>query len=164
MSCLICVCMLTTDQLKSILDAAGLTLDLIQYHLQPGSSLASQLRLLLNLIVEHPSLDEEEHSLMEQLVRYAYPGIAPALLSKSNAEISEPPQHVTTQWVIAYLDVAKSTFYKEVFKKLLFPVEKIGNRHYYLKNEVLELMVRHEKGDWTYSKLNKERQQKAEKK
>ncbi|ERJ57941.1 hypothetical protein [Sphingobacterium paucimobilis] len=156
--------MLTIDQLKSILDAAGLTVDLIQYHLQPGSSLSRQLRLLLNLIVEHSSLDEEECSLMEQLMCRVYPGIDPAVLSKSKAEISAPPEHVSTQWVIAYLDLVKSTFYKQVFKKLLFPVETIGNRQYYLKSEVQALMVRREKGEWTYSKLNKERVEKARKK
>lgn len=70
---------------------------------------------------------------------------------------AEIPEHVSTKWVISYLEMVKSTFYKEVFKKLLFPVEKIGNRPYYLKSEVTALMRRREKGDWTYSKMAKEK-------
>lgn len=76
---------------------------------------------------------------------------------------AEVPEHVTTQWVIRYLDTVKSTFYKHVFKNLLFPVEKIGNRQYYLKSEVVALMVRHEKGAWTFSKLAKGKGKKGDK-
>lgn len=138
--------MLTIDQLKAIQNAAVLTVDLIGFHAQKDSSLKRHLQLLCALLPDCESLTAEERTLLDKLL---------VLYQQKENRVLEPPVHVTTQWVIDYLEVGKSTFYKEVHNKLLYPVEKIGNRPYYLKSEVLAILVRHEKGAWTFSKLAK---------
>lgn len=78
--------------------------------------------------------------------------------------LSEPteaePEHVTVSWILDFLNVARSTFYRSIRNQILFEVCKIGNRPYYLKKEVTDLMIRHEKGCWTFSKYLKERKEK----
>lgn len=68
---------------------------------------------------------------------------------------AEMPEHVSIAWIIKYLDVGRSTFYRNIKDRLLFHVRKIGNRPFYLKADVKALMVKHEKGAWTFSKLAK---------
>lgn len=77
--------------------------------------------------------------------------------SPSKTEEDTAPEHVTTQWVINYFEVSRATFYRSVKDKLLSPVLKLGNRPYYLKQDVIALMVRHEKGSWTFAKLNRQK-------
>lgn len=68
------------------------------------------------------------------------------------------PEHVTINWILDYLNVGRSTFYRRIRNQILFEVCKIGARSYYLKSDVTGLMIRHEKGAWTFSKYLKERQ------
>lgn len=73
----------------------------------------------------------------------------------SNTSKDEMPEHVSISWIIGYLEVGRSTFYRRIKDQLLFHVCKIGNRPFYLKADVTALMVKHEKGAWTFSKLSK---------
>lgn len=52
------------------------------------------------------------------------------------------PQLADINWVMEYLDIRKSAFYKNVWRKELTPVRKIGRREYYDKEEVYALMRR----------------------
>lgn len=52
------------------------------------------------------------------------------------------PQLADINWVMEYLGIRKSAFYKNVWCKELTPVRKIGRREYYDKEEVYELVRR----------------------
>lgn len=81
--------------------------------------------------------------------------------AESPPHLSEPPEHVTINWILDFLNVGRSTFYRCIRNQILFEVCRIGNRPYYLKKEVTALMIRHEKGCWTFSKYLKEQQKKT---
>lgn len=149
--------MLSLDQLKEIQKSAELTCGLLRFHLETEQSVADHLRLTYALVTSAVSLSEEDCQLLRQLAVFVYPELAAGDMQTPNAVPDEEPEHVTTQWVADYLKIARSTFYAQVHKKLLFPVKKIGKRPYYLKPEVMALMKRHEKGAWTYAKLAKQR-------
>ena len=71
-------------------------------------------------------------------------------------QLPEPPECVPIAYVLRALDVARSTFYRSIDKKLLQRSGKIGGRPVYLKTEVDWLGVEAErmgKGGWVYSKL-----------
>lgn len=80
--------------------------------------------------------------------------------AESPPPLSEPPEpeHVTINWILDFLNVGRSTFYRCIRNQILFEVCRIGNRPYYLKKEVTALMIRHDKGCWTFSKYLKEQQ------
>lgn len=50
------------------------------------------------------------------------------------------PQLVDNLWVMDFLQIKRTTFYKHVWRKQLWPVKKIGRREYYDKAEVYALM------------------------
>ncbi len=55
---------------------------------------------------------------------------------------ADPPQHGDANWVIDYLEISESTFYRNVRGKLLTPVLRIGTREYYDREEVYDLLRR----------------------
>lgn len=66
------------------------------------------------------------------------------------------PEHLTVNEVADYFDVSIANFYRNINKVLIVPVMKVGNRPYYLRSDVEELMKHipaHEKGGWTFAKL-----------
>lgn len=54
----------------------------------------------------------------------------------------ETPKLVDAIWVMDYLDIKRTAFYKNVWHKELTPVKKIGRKEYYDKEEVYELVRR----------------------
>lgn len=150
--------MLTPHQLQAILDAAKVISGLAGLHVGSDTSLCVLLRQILGHIEDTSSLGPEERGIIDQLIIRIYPDI-----DLKRLQPSDPPEHVGVKWVIGYLNMVRSTFYKEVFEQLLWPVNRIGGRPYFLKSEVVELMVRREKGQWTYSKLRKLKEKNAKK-
>lgn len=146
--------MLTYDQLQEIAKAARFTVDLLNAYLDADNSLIEHLRIILSLTKDPDLLNEASRSLLDELILQVYPELDIVKLQPDSQE-AIVPEHVTTQWVIDYFNISKSTFYEHVHEKLLFPIKKIGNRPYYLKSEVLVILVRHEKGAWTFSKMAK---------
>jgi hypothetical protein len=67
----------------------------------------------------------------------------------------ELPVHVTVEWVITYLEIHRSNFYRNVYRKLIRPVLYVGRRPYYLRSDVEMLLCTHEPGAHTFSKLRK---------
>lgn len=68
----------------------------------------------------------------------------------------EPPEKVNIAYILRALDVARSTFYRAIDKKLLERSGMIGGKPVYLKSEVDWLGTearRLGKGGWVYSKL-----------
>ncbi|TDQ80305.1 helix-turn-helix domain-containing protein [Sphingobacterium yanglingense] len=66
------------------------------------------------------------------------------------------PRHLTVSEVIDYFEVSQATFYRNIKNVLIHPVNKVGNRPYYLFSDVEEVMKHipaHEKGAWTFKKL-----------
>ncbi|MBL1411234.1 helix-turn-helix domain-containing protein [Sphingobacterium faecale] len=66
------------------------------------------------------------------------------------------PRHLTVSEVIDYFEVSQATFYRNIKDVLIHPVNKVGNRPYYLYSDVEEVMKHipaHEKGAWTFKKL-----------
>jgi len=56
----------------------------------------------------------------------------------------EEPQLADVNWVMDFLDIKRTAFYKNVWRKELTPVKKIGRREYYDKEEVYALVKRRE--------------------
>jgi len=65
------------------------------------------------------------------------------------------PEHVTVDWILNFLQIHRSNFYRNVNDKLIKPVLHVGKRPYYLKKEVLQLLKPHETGAHTYAKAKK---------
>lgn len=66
------------------------------------------------------------------------------------------PRHLTVSEVVDYFKVSQATFYRNIKDVLISPVNKVGNRPYYLWSDVEKLMAHippHEKGAWTFKKL-----------
>lgn len=152
--------MLTPNQVEKIQNAVNLILNLIHFYIEKKGNLVQQLKLVYALLAEMDSLGEEERLLVQKIYLMGFPEGKPEQNADSGRGQKDLPKHMCVQEVIDYLEISRSTFYKEVVGKLLFPVKKIGNRSYYLKADVMMLMARHEKGAWTYSKLAKEKEAK----
>lgn len=151
--------MLTLNEVEKIQNAANLTVNLIHFYIEKKGDLVQQLKLVYALLAEMDSLGEEEKLLVQKIYLIGFPGAKLEQNADAGGGQKDLPEHMCVQGVIDYLEISRSTFYKEVLGKLLFPVKRIGNRPYYLKADVMMLMVKHEKGAWTYSKLAKEKRQ-----
>ena len=151
--------MLTLNEVEKIQNAANLTVNLIHFYIDKKGDLLQQLKLVYALLAEMDSLGEEEQLLVQKIYLIVFPGAKLEQGVDCGVLQRDLPEHMCVQEVINYLEISRSTFYKEVPGKLLSPVKKIGNRSYYLKEDVMMLMVKHEKGAWTYSKLAKEKEE-----
>lgn len=70
--------------------------------------------------------------------------------------LPEPPEKVNIAYTLRVLDVARSTFYRSIDKKLLKRSGMIGGRPVYLKDDVDWLGMEAKRlgnGGWVYSKL-----------
>lgn len=67
------------------------------------------------------------------------------------------PEYPTRDETMEALRVSKSSFYRNIYKILLFPAYPIGKQPYYRRSEVIELAVKitHEPGAHTFFKLKK---------
>lgn len=74
---------------------------------------------------------------------------------------TDPPQHVDIGWVIRYLQISDSSFYRHVRLKLLFPLRRIGNREYYDREEVYDLLRRVKDTRRTVGYLHKQQEKEA---
>ncbi|UGU17938.1 hypothetical protein LS482_08660 [Sinomicrobium kalidii] len=74
------------------------------------------------------------------------------------------PDLVEVTWILRELGIGRTTFYKHVKNKLLFPKLRIGNRDYFERHAVRNLKNAHERSHLPYRKLdrgNSPRQQAA---
>lgn len=74
---------------------------------------------------------------------------------------ADPPQHADMCWVMEYLEISESTFYRNVRNKLLHPLRRIGGREYYDRQEVYDLLRRVKETHRTVRYLNKQQEKEA---
>lgn len=74
---------------------------------------------------------------------------------------SDPPQHADMGWVMEYLEISESTFYRNVRNQLLFPIRRIGSREYYDRQEVYDLLRRVKETRRTVGYLRKNQEKEA---
>ncbi|SEM22083.1 hypothetical protein SAMN05216436_102271 [bacterium A37T11] len=74
------------------------------------------------------------------------------LLTPTAPKEVEMPEPADLYWVIKKLGISRSTFYSRIRKKLLQPVCRIGNREYYDRGEVLNLIRRKQDADRPFNK------------
>jgi len=63
-------------------------------------------------------------------------------------------EHVEIEWVVDFLGISLSTFYRHVKGRLLHPVFKAGKRELYARQEVIDLFRRGRDGFTPYRKLD----------
>ena len=104
----------------------------------------------LSLLMERTDIDDldnEDTSKLVNLLRRLFPEWTIQPLA---------PERVNIAYVLRVLDVARSTFYRSIDKKLLKRSGMIGGRPVYLKSEVDWLGTEAQRlgnGGWVYSKL-----------
>lgn len=72
----------------------------------------------------------------------------------SHAGGDSAKEHVEVEWVVDFLGVSASTFYRHVKGRLLHPVFKAGKREMYSRQEVIDLFRRGRDGFTPYRKLD----------
>lgn len=64
------------------------------------------------------------------------------------------PQHADPSWVMQQLGISRTTFYEKVRNILLHPTLRIGNRDYYDRQEVYQLLQRRKEDRFTYKMMS----------
>ena len=74
------------------------------------------------------------------------------VISRSGGEPVK--EHVEIEWVVDFLGISRSTFYRHVKGRLLHPVFTAGKRELYARQEVMDLFRRGRGGFTPYRKLD----------